>query len=117
MHVNTTQLGATVSSTSPSSTEIPGRLPAPFTPANVSPPTPNPNSDPVPSVSMVTSDLTLSALLTPDLACDYNPLGALEGGLCDAHTDETSGLLSGQYRCKVHVWGQRCDSSGLVTMA
>ncbi|KAJ8791907.1 hypothetical protein J1605_004132 [Eschrichtius robustus] len=71
----------------------------------------------VSGVSMVTSDLTLSALLTPDLACDCNPLGALEGGLCDAHTDETSGLLSGQYRCKVHVWGQRCDSSGLVAMA
>lgn len=52
-----------------------------------------------------------------DLACDCNPLGALESGLCDAHTDETSGLLSGQYRCKVHLCGQCCDSSGLVTTA
>ncbi|XP_057560576.1 laminin subunit beta-2-like [Hippopotamus amphibius kiboko] len=42
--------------------------------------------------------------------CDCDPVGALEGGLCDAHTDETRGLLSGQCQCKVHIWGQRCDS-------
>ncbi|XP_055985664.1 laminin subunit beta-2-like [Sorex fumeus] len=42
--------------------------------------------------------------------CDCDPVGALEGGLCDPHTDETLGLLSGQCCCRVHVWGQRCDS-------
>lgn len=37
MHVNTTQLGTTVSSANPSSTEIPRKIPVPFIPANVSP--------------------------------------------------------------------------------
>lgn len=48
MHVNTTQLGATVNSAGPSSTGTPGRTPVPFTPANVSPPIPDPSCDPDP---------------------------------------------------------------------
>lgn len=60
----------------------------------------------VTSLVLLWINLNLKTLIP---ACDCDPVGSLEGGVCDSHTDLGMGMITGQCRCKDNVKGKRCD--------
>lgn len=43
-------------------------------------------------------------------ACDCDPSGSVEEGICDSRTDPANDLVSGRCHCKTNVEGRRCDT-------
>ena len=48
-------------------------------------------------------------LLFSFTACDCDPIGSEDDGLCDGYTDKSLGYESGLCHCKRNVDGVRCD--------
>lgn len=47
--------------------------------------------------------------MTLFVACDCDPSGSLEDGICISKTDLDEGLEAGKCHCKPNVQGRRCD--------
>ncbi|XP_030748533.1 laminin subunit beta-1 isoform X2 [Sitophilus oryzae] len=43
------------------------------------------------------------------VACDCDPRGSLDEGICDSITDPVNNLVAGSCHCKTNVDGRRCD--------